>query len=61
MPKTGYSYANATSQNLFDKNLISIPIEIDESGIEVVVFNETLVAEGSKKWDMTFCGYFCGL
>ncbi|PWA85467.1 ATPase, F1/V1/A1 complex, alpha/beta subunit, Zinc knuckle CX2CX4HX4C [Artemisia annua] len=27
MQKTGYSYANATSQNLLDKNLISIPTD----------------------------------
>ncbi|PWA70936.1 hypothetical protein CTI12_AA260310 [Artemisia annua] len=59
-PKTGHSYANAVSQSLFDKKIISIPTEIDESGNEFVMFNEDLIAEGSKKWEMTVCGYFVG-
>ncbi|GJZ54069.1 hypothetical protein Tco_0608954 [Tanacetum coccineum] len=37
-----------------DRKLECIPIEFDENGIEVVVFDEVMVAEGIKRWDMTF-------
>ncbi|PWA48042.1 DUF4283 domain-containing protein [Artemisia annua] len=36
-----------------------IPVEI-EDGREVVVFDEELVEEGSRKWRLTLCGHFVG-
>ncbi|GKD72928.1 RNA-directed DNA polymerase, eukaryota, reverse transcriptase zinc-binding domain protein [Tanacetum coccineum] len=30
----------------------------NENGVEVVVFDDVMVVEGSKKWDLTLCGYF---
>nr|GEU79134.1 RNA-directed DNA polymerase, eukaryota, reverse transcriptase zinc-binding domain protein [Tanacetum cinerariifolium] len=35
-------------------------LEIDENGIEVVVFDDVMLAEGSKRWDLTLCGFFVG-
>ncbi|GKB16302.1 zinc knuckle CX2CX4HX4C containing protein [Tanacetum coccineum] len=43
-----------------DKRLIVIPTEMDGNGSEVVVFDEVMVAEGSKRWEKTLCGYFFG-
>nr|GEX36338.1 hypothetical protein [Tanacetum cinerariifolium] len=34
----------------YDKKLIDIPTQIDFNGNEVVVFDEILVAEGTKRW-----------
>ncbi|GKC72843.1 hypothetical protein Tco_1118726 [Tanacetum coccineum] len=44
------TYANVTE---CDKQLNTIPTEIDSNGNEVVVFDEVLVAKGSKRWEMT--------
>ncbi|GKA53312.1 zinc knuckle CX2CX4HX4C containing protein [Tanacetum coccineum] len=54
------SYANVTDskKNECDKNLKVIPTEIEENGNEVVIFNEMIVAEGSKRLELTLCGYF---
>ncbi|GJZ73074.1 hypothetical protein Tco_0637220 [Tanacetum coccineum] len=56
------SFVEAIAQNLLecDKTLESIPTEIDENGVEVVVFDDVMVAEGSKRWDLTLCGFFVG-
>ncbi|GKE79085.1 zinc knuckle CX2CX4HX4C containing protein, partial [Tanacetum coccineum] len=40
--------------------LVVIPTEMDGNGSEVVIFDEVMVAEGSKRWDKTLCGYFFG-
>ncbi|GJV93835.1 zinc finger, CCHC-type containing protein [Tanacetum coccineum] len=37
-----------------------IPTKIDENGVEVVVFDDVMVAEGSKRWELTLCGFFVG-
>nr|GEX36890.1 RNA-directed DNA polymerase, eukaryota, reverse transcriptase zinc-binding domain protein [Tanacetum cinerariifolium] len=64
--KVGYdgrkSFVAAISKNSLecDRNLECIPTEINENGIEVVVFDDVMVAEGSKRWDLTLCGYFVG-
>ncbi|GJU84848.1 RNA-directed DNA polymerase, eukaryota, reverse transcriptase zinc-binding domain protein [Tanacetum coccineum] len=42
------------------KELIYIPTRINENGDEVVIFEEELVKEGSKKWQLTICGHFVG-
>ncbi|GJV78567.1 RNA-directed DNA polymerase, eukaryota, reverse transcriptase zinc-binding domain protein [Tanacetum coccineum] len=34
--------------------------KIDENGVEVVVFDDVMVAEGIKRWDLTLCGFFVG-
>lgn len=49
-----------TMPNNADKVLTSIPTEIDSEGIEVVIFDDVMIAEGSKKWGLTLCGYFVG-
>nr|GEV30686.1 RNA-directed DNA polymerase, eukaryota, reverse transcriptase zinc-binding domain protein [Tanacetum cinerariifolium] len=51
----------AMSMNLIDndRKLECIPTEIDEIGVEVVVFDEIIVAVGIKRWDLTLCGFFC--
>ncbi|GJV86881.1 hypothetical protein Tco_1530819 [Tanacetum coccineum] len=33
---------------------------IREDGIKVVIFEDEIVKEGSKKWELTMCGYFVG-
>ncbi|GJY81937.1 hypothetical protein Tco_0494688 [Tanacetum coccineum] len=45
------SYAGITGNNFseVDKKLKEIPTELDDNGNEFVVFDEVLVAEGSKK------------
>ncbi|GKD15565.1 hypothetical protein Tco_1199972 [Tanacetum coccineum] len=40
--------------------LNTISTEIDSNGNEVDVFDEMLVVEGSKRWEMTVYGYFVG-
>ncbi|GJZ80588.1 zinc knuckle CX2CX4HX4C containing protein [Tanacetum coccineum] len=49
----------AITENLLecDRNLECIPTKIDENGIEVVVFDDIMVDEGSKRWDLTLWGY----
>ncbi|GJX38013.1 zinc knuckle CX2CX4HX4C containing protein [Tanacetum coccineum] len=56
------SFIAAITYNLLkcDRNLECIPTEIDENGIEVVMFDDIMVAEGSKIWDLTLCGYIIG-
>ncbi|GJZ84344.1 RNA-directed DNA polymerase, eukaryota, reverse transcriptase zinc-binding domain protein [Tanacetum coccineum] len=43
-----------------DNKLCHIPTVINESGQEFVIFDEELVKEGSKKWELSACGYFVG-
>nr|GEY08122.1 RNA-directed DNA polymerase, eukaryota, reverse transcriptase zinc-binding domain protein [Tanacetum cinerariifolium] len=43
-----------------NKNLFSIPTSTKDNGEEVVIFDEKIVKEGSKKWANTLCGYFVG-
>nr|GEV68074.1 DUF4283 domain-containing protein [Tanacetum cinerariifolium] len=53
------SYAKMASSSL-DNKLNLIPTEINDDGIEVVIFDEEIVNEGSKKWELIVCGYFVG-
>nr|GFA52197.1 ATPase, F1/V1/A1 complex, alpha/beta subunit, zinc knuckle CX2CX4HX4C [Tanacetum cinerariifolium] len=52
------SFVTAIFESLIDndRNLECIPTEIDENSVEVVVFDDIMVAEGSKRWDLTLCG-----
>ncbi|GKA34928.1 RNA-directed DNA polymerase, eukaryota, reverse transcriptase zinc-binding domain protein [Tanacetum coccineum] len=54
------SYAKIVNNNSLDNKLDLIPTEINEDGIEVVIFDEEIVSERSKKWELTVCGYFVG-
>ncbi|GJR98189.1 RNA-directed DNA polymerase, eukaryota, reverse transcriptase zinc-binding domain protein [Tanacetum coccineum] len=56
------SYADVIDENMgeLDKNLMDIPTELDSNGIEIVVFDDVMIAEGSKKWERTLCAYFVG-
>ena len=40
--------------------LCQIPTKISEDGYEFVVFDEEIFTEGSRKWELTACGYFVG-
>nr|GEW04725.1 RNA-directed DNA polymerase, eukaryota, reverse transcriptase zinc-binding domain protein [Tanacetum cinerariifolium] len=54
------SYVVAISENLInsDRNSECIPTQIKENDVEVVVFDDIMVGEGSKRWDLTLCGFF---
>ncbi|GJU02010.1 RNA-directed DNA polymerase, eukaryota, reverse transcriptase zinc-binding domain protein [Tanacetum coccineum] len=43
-----------------DAEVECIPTEMEENRVEVVVFDDIMVAEGSKRWDLTLCGFFVG-
>ncbi|GJT35990.1 zinc knuckle CX2CX4HX4C containing protein [Tanacetum coccineum] len=60
--KSSKSYADVTKKNvnIFYKQLLEIPTELDSNGNEIVVFDEIMVVEGSKRWERTLCGYFVG-
>nr|GEV42450.1 hypothetical protein [Tanacetum cinerariifolium] len=44
------SYAKTTEKIKLDKNLFNIPTGVKDNGEEVVIFNEEIVEEGSKKF-----------
>ncbi|GJY29500.1 zinc knuckle CX2CX4HX4C containing protein [Tanacetum coccineum] len=56
------TFVEATVQNMMecDKTLECIPTKIYENGVEVIMFDDSMVAEGSKRWDLTLCGFFVG-
>ncbi|GKD48359.1 RNA-directed DNA polymerase, eukaryota, reverse transcriptase zinc-binding domain protein, partial [Tanacetum coccineum] len=54
------SYAKTVEKKELNKNLYCIPTSKKDNGDEVVVFDEEIVEEGSKKWLNTVCGYFVG-
>ncbi|PWA81545.1 hypothetical protein CTI12_AA184580 [Artemisia annua] len=43
-----------------DNKLCQIPTRINEDGSEFVIFDDEIVSEGCKKWELTACGYFVG-
>ncbi|GKB17042.1 RNA-directed DNA polymerase, eukaryota, reverse transcriptase zinc-binding domain protein [Tanacetum coccineum] len=46
---------------LNDENKLDhIPTVINDDGLEFVVFDDDLVKEGSKRWELSACGYFVG-
>ncbi|GJX79146.1 RNA-directed DNA polymerase, eukaryota, reverse transcriptase zinc-binding domain protein [Tanacetum coccineum] len=55
-----FSYAKIVNNSNLSNKLNLIPTEINDDGIEVVIFDEDIVSEGSKKWELTVCGYFVG-
>lgn len=54
------SYASVVETSVIDRNMCFIPTVISSEGNEVVIFDEELVMEGSKKWQFTICGQFVG-
>ncbi|GJW84489.1 RNA-directed DNA polymerase, eukaryota, reverse transcriptase zinc-binding domain protein [Tanacetum coccineum] len=42
------------------KKLNYKPTEINENGVEVVIFDEMIVKKGSERWNLTVSGYFVG-
>ncbi|GKB67000.1 RNA-directed DNA polymerase, eukaryota, reverse transcriptase zinc-binding domain protein [Tanacetum coccineum] len=54
------TYAKTVEKIELNKNLFSIPTSKKDNGDEVVVFDEEIVEEGSKKWVNTIYGYFVG-
>ncbi|GJX08251.1 hypothetical protein Tco_0196183 [Tanacetum coccineum] len=54
------SYALVVKIDEFPKNLEFIPTVINETGIEVVIFDEELMQKGSEKWCLTVCRQFVG-
>ncbi|GJT89551.1 RNA-directed DNA polymerase, eukaryota, reverse transcriptase zinc-binding domain protein [Tanacetum coccineum] len=55
-----FSYAKIVNNSSLDNKLNLIPTEVNDDGIEVVIFDEDIVNEGSKKWELIVCGYFVG-
>ncbi|GJU35116.1 RNA-directed DNA polymerase, eukaryota, reverse transcriptase zinc-binding domain protein [Tanacetum coccineum] len=45
-------------QDSFFRKLTAMPTEIDDEGNEFAIFDENIINEGCKKWDLTVCGYF---
>nr|GEU61035.1 hypothetical protein [Tanacetum cinerariifolium] len=60
--KSSKSYADVTEKNVinFDKKLLYICKEIDSNGNKIVMFDDVMVVEGSKRWERTLCDYFVG-
>ncbi|GJU59707.1 kinase-like domain, phloem protein 2-like protein [Tanacetum coccineum] len=52
------SYVGVTNNNIptVDRKLADIPTEMDDNGSEIVVFNEAMIEEGSKRWELTIEG-----
>ncbi|GKC57546.1 RNA-directed DNA polymerase, eukaryota, reverse transcriptase zinc-binding domain protein [Tanacetum coccineum] len=55
-----YAKAVGSNSNDLDKSLFFVPTGLNDSGEEAVIFEEELVIEDSKKWQLTVCGYFVG-
>ncbi|GJY66712.1 zinc knuckle CX2CX4HX4C containing protein [Tanacetum coccineum] len=56
------SFTDALNKDIaqYDRSLEVITTEFDKDGIEVVVFDDVMVAEGSKRWELSICGFFVG-
>ncbi|GJY53781.1 zinc knuckle CX2CX4HX4C containing protein [Tanacetum coccineum] len=56
------SYVDDIGENVidFERKLLEVPTEIDDNGVEVVVFDEVIVEKCSKRWEKTVCAYFVG-
>nr|GEV31126.1 hypothetical protein [Tanacetum cinerariifolium] len=48
-----FSYAKMVNNSNLNNKLSLIPTEVNDNGIEVVIFDEEIVNEGSKKWELT--------
>nr|GEZ39390.1 RNA-directed DNA polymerase, eukaryota, reverse transcriptase zinc-binding domain protein [Tanacetum cinerariifolium] len=59
-PKKSYASAAISMENLLKQKLMTVPTDIDEMGNEYVIFDEELINDGSKRWQLTLCGFFVG-
>ncbi|GKD90562.1 hypothetical protein Tco_1366069, partial [Tanacetum coccineum] len=41
-----------------DRSLECIPTKINDNEVKVVVFDDIMAVEGSKRWELTLCGFF---
>ncbi|GJX96839.1 RNA-directed DNA polymerase, eukaryota, reverse transcriptase zinc-binding domain protein [Tanacetum coccineum] len=48
------------NKNVGGVKIVGSSYRIDDNGVEVVVFDEAMVEEGSKRWEKTLCAYFVG-
>ncbi|GKD33322.1 RNA-directed DNA polymerase, eukaryota, reverse transcriptase zinc-binding domain protein, partial [Tanacetum coccineum] len=55
-----FSYAKIVNNGSLDNKLNLIPTKVNDDDTEVVIFDEEIVKECSKKWELTVCGYFVG-
>nr|GFB33155.1 hypothetical protein [Tanacetum cinerariifolium] len=58
--KTSYDNVANKLESLIDNQLMTVPTDIDEFGNELVVFDEELINDGSRRWKLTLCGFFVG-
>ncbi|GJU58819.1 hypothetical protein Tco_1236585 [Tanacetum coccineum] len=49
-----------TTGDCVDNKLNHIPTLINENGQEFVIFDDEIISEGSRKWELATCGYFVG-
>ncbi|GJT29450.1 RNA-directed DNA polymerase, eukaryota, reverse transcriptase zinc-binding domain protein [Tanacetum coccineum] len=56
------SYVNMARkyQSMVNNKLSHIPTVLNDAGNEVVIFDEEIVDEGRRKWELSPCGYFVG-
>ena len=56
------SYADKLNNNMDASinKLFQISIVLNEDGHEYVIFDDEIIEEGSKKWELTACGFFVG-
>ncbi|GJV67683.1 zinc knuckle CX2CX4HX4C containing protein [Tanacetum coccineum] len=58
--KKSYARATICKQDDYSRKLFVKPTKMDMNRNEFVIFDETIINEGCKKWDLTLCGYFIG-
>ncbi|GJW24772.1 RNA-directed DNA polymerase, eukaryota, reverse transcriptase zinc-binding domain protein [Tanacetum coccineum] len=54
------SYVNMVKKDEIPKKLCYKPTELNDHGVEVVIFDEMIVKKGCEKWNLTVSGYFVG-
>ncbi|GJS30413.1 RNA-directed DNA polymerase, eukaryota, reverse transcriptase zinc-binding domain protein [Tanacetum coccineum] len=59
-PIKTYAHVTMNLEISMHNQLRSIPTVLNDSGEEVVVFDEEMVKIGSKKWELTLCGQSVG-
>ena len=55
-----YAHMVKTEFEGLNNKFCHVPTRIVDDGSEFVVFDEEIVLEGSKRWELTTCGYFVG-
>ncbi|GJY45973.1 RNA-directed DNA polymerase, eukaryota, reverse transcriptase zinc-binding domain protein, partial [Tanacetum coccineum] len=52
--KMNETYVNMVKKDEIPKKLCYKPIEINDNGVEVVIFDELIVKKGCERWNLTF-------